>query len=149
MRERGLKQATTKGFLMKISVAPHAGAWIETDKAIKLTYLTAVAPHAGAWIETRKILTAFLFQLSLPMRERGLKHVILQYPLSLIIVAPHAGAWIETCVPGQCLLLEMVAPHAGAWIETLFLSGVYVSLLSLPMRERGLKRRRYPKNKRY
>ena len=55
-------------------VAPHAGAWIETDKETRRRINKGVAPHAGAWIETLI----------------ALKH------LTLTIVAPHAGAWIET-----------------------------------------------------
>ena len=34
------------------SVAPHAGAWIETWCRPRRTSPHAVAPHAGAWIET-------------------------------------------------------------------------------------------------
>ena len=55
-------------------VAPHAGAWIETDIGEALAGTATVAPHAGAWIET-------------PM----LIHRCLAGE-----VAPHAGAWIET-----------------------------------------------------
>ena len=33
-------------------VAPHAGAWIETDPAYRRGVQPPVAPHAGAWIET-------------------------------------------------------------------------------------------------
>ena len=35
-----------------MSVAPHAGAWIETIQWRALGISHAVAPHAGAWIET-------------------------------------------------------------------------------------------------
>ena len=55
-------------------VAPHAGAWIETEKREHHINDLIVAPHAGAWIET----------LAHP-RAQTLYHV-----------APHAGAWIET-----------------------------------------------------
>ena len=34
------------------SVAPHAGAWIETPVTIIAYAFLEVAPHAGAWIET-------------------------------------------------------------------------------------------------
>ena len=34
-------------------VAPHAGAWIETENVRVLNGLSIVAPHAGAWIETK------------------------------------------------------------------------------------------------
>jgi len=33
-------------------VAPHAGAWIETNKYRPSSFQFHVAPHAGAWIET-------------------------------------------------------------------------------------------------
>ena len=56
------------------TVAPHAGAWIETVINPKLIRTTVVAPHAGAWIET-------------------FFHMIVS---ECSQVAPHAGAWIET-----------------------------------------------------
>ena len=34
------------------TVAPHAGAWIETFMPLRLLITPLVAPHAGAWIET-------------------------------------------------------------------------------------------------
>ncbi len=59
---------------LKEQVAPHAGAWIETIEYLHESYDEAVAPHAGAWIETRSPLTLSNSISSLPMRERGLKH---------------------------------------------------------------------------
>ncbi len=73
MRARGLKlPGSTAG--VYTSVAPHAGAWIETLLIQRFKNYHLVAPHAGAWIET---------------------------PLAYTVnqshsVAPHAGAWIET-----------------------------------------------------
>ena len=79
----------------------------------------SVAPHAGAWIETsnfRKILNNALW--SHPTRVRGLKHLVLRDVSQPGAVAPHAGAWIET-VPALAFEgAPRVAPHAGAWIET-------------------------------
>ena len=77
-----------------------------------------VAPHAGAWIETPEYDELVSPNLSLPMRERGLK---LYQPLPSVYavpVAPHAGAWIETVLDGMRKTTNSVAPHAGAWIET-------------------------------
>ena len=37
---------------MMSDVAPHAGAWIETDNTSFYLHKSSVAPHAGAWIET-------------------------------------------------------------------------------------------------
>ena len=34
------------------TVAPHAGAWIETSDRGRVSVPEEVAPHAGAWIET-------------------------------------------------------------------------------------------------
>src|SRR5689334_7250774 len=73
------------------SVAPHAGAWIETPGDTLSTSEREVAPHAGAWIETSVS--------SLSMR--------------LTDVAPHAGAWIETGERGVKDYFGKVAPHAG------------------------------------
>ena len=39
-----------------------------------------VAPFAGAWIETQMISDVLCTQLSLPSRERGLKHLRLHHP---------------------------------------------------------------------
>ena len=51
-RVRGLKRQQRFRVLQAGNVAPHAGAWIETDIEALMTYLAHVAPHAGAWIET-------------------------------------------------------------------------------------------------
>ena len=56
------------------SVAPHVGAWIETDVFLFLFLGHHVAPHVGAWIETPYV----------------------GYQVSNLTVAPHVGAWIET-----------------------------------------------------
>ena len=76
-----------------------------------------VAPHAGAWIETLWSALKSMF----------------------LIVAPHAGAWIETYAPHTRQQNQEVAPHAGAWIETEEGSNTAPIVMSLPMRERGLK----------
>ena len=74
MRERGLKFGILKGLLEQITVAPHAGAWIEMTSATITRSTGFVAPHAGAWIEIVPV-SAYphLLGASLPMRERGLK----------------------------------------------------------------------------
>ncbi len=55
------------------SVAPHAGAWIETRHTSLPSLDTAVAPHAGAWIETFIRPPLCLFFMSPLMQGRGLK----------------------------------------------------------------------------
>ncbi len=98
-----------------------------------------VAPRAGAWIETAVSRTPVSHsRMSLPVRERGLKHVgvplIMYYP-----VAPRAGAWIETSYPLELKEISDVAPRAGAWIETGMTASQQTMAGSLPVRERGLK----------
>ena len=79
--------------------------------------------------------------MSLPTRERGLKLVRLVLVADGQAVAPYAGAWIETIAPIVRPRISQVAPYAGAWIETY--RGTFNRVkteLSLPTRERGLKR---------
>ena len=42
------------------------------------TYLGKVAPRAGAWIEARLVCRNFYAQQSLPVRERGLKPMLMR-----------------------------------------------------------------------
>ncbi len=57
-------------------------------------------------------------------------------------VAPRAGAWIETEPDGYRRRVIPVAPRAGAWIETCIAISLFlVGVKSLPVRERGLKRK--------
>ena len=58
---------------------------------------------------------------SLPTRERGLKQHITG-ALAAGLVAPYAGAWIETLILPEKPRVQGVAPYAGAWIETVISS---------------------------
>ena len=55
---RGLKLTLSVGTLRTDLVAPHVGAWIETEKERKARVKAAVAPHVGAWIETNLLVSA-------------------------------------------------------------------------------------------
>ena len=59
--------------------------------------------------------------------------------MAAILVAPRAGAWIEMWLKWLDLGLGQVAPRAGAWIEIILVEVFGRCLLSLPVRERGLK----------
>ena len=83
----------------------------------KTRFCGKVAPFAGAWIEIFKAL----------------------YTHSDAYVAPFAGAWIEIQGEGKAKIDDYVAPFAGAWIEIRDVTLFFVSSLSLPSRERGLK----------
>ncbi len=56
-----------------MGVAPHAGAWIETELIDKPLRISIVAPHAGAWIETQALRTAQEHVKSPLMQGRGSK----------------------------------------------------------------------------
>ena len=57
-------------------------------------------------------------------------------------VAPRAGAWIETSISASERRRNHVAPRAGAWIETNTCTKMMRHrMMSLPVRERGSKRR--------
>ena len=106
---------------MELNVAPHAGAWIETDfTPPRSDGRRGVAPHAGAWIETKSAPDSGPeVGWSHPTRVRGLKPVKLAISAEDTFVAPHAGAWVETpCSAATAVAAACVAPHAGAWIET-------------------------------
>ena len=77
-----------------------------------------VAPYAGAWIETPKALVLKATPRSLPTRERGLKrlHYPTQRKQSRSLPTRERGlklAWGTNDDAGGD-----VAPYAGAWIET-------------------------------
>ena len=58
--------------------------------------LASVAPCAGAWIETLEVPDLHLGELSHPARVRGLKLDNVIVMRGVLAVAPCAGAWIET-----------------------------------------------------
>ena len=112
------------------TVAPYAGAWIETCSGCNCVRACRyVAPYAGAWIETKLSRVCHWRSLdgSPPTRGRGLKLPCQDQIVFDTIerVAPYAGAWIETIVAinrGQSAS-SRVAPYAGAWIETIRVIG--------------------------
>ena len=74
VRVRGLKLTRNGQSNEELKVAPRAGAWIETSRAIALRRCPGVAPRAGAWIETLFLGCNLSQAASHPVRVRGLKH---------------------------------------------------------------------------
>ena len=72
-RVRGLKPCPVRHPHGRPDVAPHAGAWIETDSSYSSARQAVVAPHAGAWIETGHQSYSLDGMTSHPTRVRGLK----------------------------------------------------------------------------
>jgi hypothetical protein len=79
----------------------------------------SVAPPAGAWIETLKRKPKLSRRNGRPSR-RGVDRNPRRAACvrRFLAVAPHAGAWIETYAYQWKSAGVNVAPHAGAWIET-------------------------------
>jgi len=73
VRGRGLKLGRPVDKNINISVAPRAGAWIETPHSSRIGSPAMVAPRAGAWIETGPFKKGLNRLLSPPVRGRGLK----------------------------------------------------------------------------
>ena len=56
---------------------------------------------------------------SFPVRERGLKQILLIAVDQRDIVVPRAGTWIETLRGLPAVPFLRVVPRAGTWIETI------------------------------
>ena len=79
-------------------VAPHAGAWIETQVNVENVNRVMSRPMRARGLKRYSAFGFLEFMGSRPMRARGLKPLVNHYALAKYRVAPHAGAWIETCV---------------------------------------------------
>jgi len=141
-RARGLKRDRRKVECTSLSVAPPAGAWIETGKCRNscIGHIVSRPPRARG---LKRVITVVYCQChwSRPPRARGLKHYTFVHINFSSFVAPPAGAWIETSLrvggapvsnwsrPPRARglkhgkrasigIINKVAPPAGAWIET-------------------------------
>ncbi len=54
MRVRGLKLILSSFVQLRHTVAPRAGAWVETSVVLRRAEGGGVAPRAGAWVETAR-----------------------------------------------------------------------------------------------
>ena len=85
---RGLKRAPI-GDRKGDVVAPHTGAWIETDGGNSNQAELPVAPHTGAWIETSGFDIIIVLTMSHPTRVRGLKLAYAMRPMTGASRTPH------------------------------------------------------------
>ena len=78
----------------------------------------SVAPHAGVWIEICKLLCDFYeCSKSLPTRECGLKFVIVGAMSDISLSLPMRECGLKLKGLEKRRTEEKVAPHAGVWIE--------------------------------
>ena len=78
------------------TVAPHAGAWIETDLPYCAINCSRSHPTRVRGLKPERLKKNYEEAQSHPTRVRGLKQLIESRPSGQQEVAPHAGAWIET-----------------------------------------------------
>ena len=143
-RARGLKPLIRRLLRLKTTVAPRAGAWIETSAISGSPTGILVAPRAGAWIETRRRLLLCARTLSRPARARGLKpgddlasrwwrksrparaRGLKHHPRAAILQDGESRPARARGLKRLPVRLEPghghVAPRAGAWIETTTIS---------------------------
>ena len=88
-----------------MEVTPHAGVWIEIAHMENKTVKTFVTPHAGVWIEIIPAYQLYQEIKSLPMRECGLKSLLVYRIIMIVVVTPHAGVWIEMLSSNGLLFL--------------------------------------------
>ena len=80
-----------------VSVAPHAGAWIETLTTSAMADRTESSPLTqGRGLKHCQHACSARLASSPLTQGRGLKHVAAAPMTIAMPVAPHAGAWIET-----------------------------------------------------
>ena len=137
-----MKPSSASRVIKSATVAPLAGAWIETIAVWRHIMADCRSrPSRARGLKLESLHAGDPLVLSRPSRARGLKHLIPTYHYGARHVAPLAGAWIETRRRGRSALTVgsrpsrarglkplyprerqthiLVAPLAGAWIETM------------------------------
>ena len=141
-RVRGLKHGSCRFLLIIPTVAPHAGAWIETDARLQRPeYLGGSHPTRVRGLKRAWGATVSSGRKSHPTRVRGLKQHVRHPRPSRPASHPTRVRGLKPCTGGPCgpcarshptrvrglkpntwkswKPSSPVAPHAGAWIETL------------------------------
>ena len=86
MRVRGLKRLVAIWLLVVMTSHPMRVRGLKRLGNLVIVSTSQVAPHAGAWIETEIITVLFVAVVgSHPMRVRGLKQVICIYVLLVVL----------------------------------------------------------------
>ena len=117
VRECGLKFDGAAVTFEGECVTPCAGVWIEIIWGIKMVTQKLVTPCAGVWIEI----------------------FVEDAKAEIDRVTPCAGVWIEIIGLANGINSGAVTPCAGVWIEMDYCHGQRRKLMSLPVRECGLK----------
>ena len=139
VRECGLKLFHTCRMILQHCHSP-CGSVDWNPYLIRYIIQVRVTPRAGVWIEMGRPDRQWgCHAKSLPVRECGLKLKSMFYPPAWKVVTPRAGVWIEITIFDTSNRLLRVTPRAGVWIEIRASSRWLIWILSLPVRECGLK----------
>ena len=142
VRERGLKVIIMVHTPWIIEIAPRAGAWIESHLSTRISKKISIAPRAGAWIESIKKRDDRDAADIAPRAGAWIERLVGTGGLTSTSIAPRAGAWIESNDSRNTQNHHDIAPRAGAWIErSMPIRLLTRRVISLPVRERGLKDR--------
>jgi len=98
------------------TVAPRAGAWIETWIPEAVEEESKSRPARARGLKHASLRLLIVTTRSRPARARGLKHKAVYHHCPGCIVAPRAGAWIETTagiIPGSYFDLSRPARARG------------------------------------
>ncbi len=118
-RGRGLKHAPMPCNRVSRSVAPRAGAWIETSLSRDGAMPVHQSPPArGRGLKQSDSADIDRRTWSPPARGRGLK-LIMQRMTQSTAVAPRAGAWIETSRLTSTMRHRMSPPARGRGLKHL------------------------------
>ncbi len=127
-------------------VTPCAGVWIEMSFNCRITERNLSLPVRECGLKSAFYCIPGSNMWSLPVRECGLKFLVQYITPSAFHVTPCAGVWIEIHTHLPCKPNVIVTPCAGVWIEISLLTLSIGLLTSLPVRECGLKSDRRPCN---
>ena len=103
---------------------------------------TGVTPLAGVWIEIIGLSGTVVSCMSLPLRECGLKSLILMNVSKHINVTPLAGVWIEINKSRRDLCAFWSLPLRECGLKFIQSVNLIILFPSLPLRECGLKFRK-------
>ena len=92
---------------------------LKHNEALFSDHARSVAPRAGAWIETGSHSLSFLLVQSRPVRARGLKRRVALQDQVRAKSRPVRARGLKQCAAILLLRADPVAPRAGAWIETI------------------------------
>jgi len=140
VRECGLKRLSGMHRRSRCKVTPRAGVWIETGDGDCFRLPNVSLPVRECGLKQHTPLCSYWRQSSLPVRECGLKRGQQLACRNALRSLPVRECGLKPRYRVEGIVLRSVTPRAGVWIETTSNMGSRKSCRSsLPVRECGLK----------